>query len=242
MMVERKKEKKENKKKEEIHEIYEVEKDGKEKIIETSGIIKEESARRGEVEKENKILRNVLIAIGIVLLIIVLSIFIGRASTHFNYKGVKFDTVKEGELILYHTSFPVMYNGTKMDYNIYLRNDPRELGKTVPAKGTLLSIDDTVINLTQDIGCDGKEGRGTAIANLVNLYGAVGKTIMKDENASCDALGRYMYIVIQPGNETRIEKFGPNCYNINIKDCEILEGTERFIVGMLVKINADLSK
>ncbi|MCX6750206.1 MAG: hypothetical protein NTZ83_02005, partial [Candidatus Pacearchaeota archaeon] len=63
---------------------------------------------------------------------------------------------------------------------------------------------------------------------------------MRDENASCDELGRYMYIVVQPGEETSVEKFGPNCYNINIKDCEILEGTERFITEMLVKIHSDI--
>jgi hypothetical protein len=47
-----------------------------------------------------------------------------------------------------------------------------------------------------------------------------------------------MYIVIQPGNETRIDKFGPNCYSININNCQILEGTERLIGKMLVAINS----
>ena len=242
-MAEKKKAKKESKKKEEVREIYEIEKGGKEKTVEKKGIILDkEVAKKGEIAKENKILRNVLISIGIILLILVLSVFIGKASTHFKYKDVKFNIVKEGELTLYHTSFPVVYNGTNMMYNIYLRNDPRKLNRKVPAKGTLLSIEDTVLNITQETGCDGKEGRGTAIANLINLYGAIGKDIMKDENASCDDLGRYMYINIQPGNETRIDKFGPNCYNINIKDCEILEGTERFIAGLLVKINFDLTQ
>jgi hypothetical protein len=229
--------KKENKKKEEVHEIYEVKKDGKEKIVETNGIIQKDSIRKGEIERENKLLRNILIAIGIFLLVIVLAFFIAKASHQFKYKGVKFNIVKEGDLILYHSSFPIIYNGSNAVYNIYLRNDPRELEKKVPAEGTLVSIKDTVINITQGIECDGKEGRGTAIANLVNLYGAIGKKIMKDENASCDPLGRYMYINIRPGNETSIKEFGPGCYNININNCEILEGTERFISGMLVRIN-----
>jgi len=241
-MAERKKAKKENKKKEEVHEIYEVKKDGKESIVETKGIIKENIIRKGEIEKENKLLRNVLIFIGIVFLVLVISVFIGKASTHFKYKDVKFDIVKEGELTLYHTSFPVIYNGTNMVYNIYLRNDPRELEKTVPAKGTLLSIDDAFYSVSQEIECDGKQGRNTAIPNLQNTYNAIGKNFIRDENASCDPQGRYMYIVIQPGNETSIEKFGPNCYNININNCEILEGTERFIAGLLVKINVDLTK
>jgi hypothetical protein len=241
-MVEKKKSEKESKKKEEVCEIFEIEKEGKEKTIKSCGFEKEEIAKKGNIEKENKLLRNILIFIGIFLLVIVLSFYIVKASNQFKYKGVKFNIVKEGELTLYHSSFPVVYNGSNAVYNIYLRNDPRELEKEVPATGTLLSIDDTVINITQGIECDGKEGRGTAIANMVNLYAAIGKKIMKDDNASCDFLGRYMYINIRPGNETSIEKFGPNCYNININNCEILEGTERFIVGMLVKINTDSSK
>jgi hypothetical protein len=166
--------------------------------------------------------------------------FIVNAPNKFDYKGVTFNVVNEGNLVLYHTSFPVAYNGGVADYNIYLRNDPREIAETVPAKGTLLDIQDTVINITQEFNCDGKQM--IAIANLNNLYSAIGKKLITDENASCDSLGRYMYVVIQPGNETSVEKFGPNCYNINIKDCEILEGTERFIAGLLVKINLDQSQ
>jgi len=239
-MIKKKNIKKENKKKEEVHEIFEIEKGGKEKIIETKGTIKEDNPRKGEIEKENRLLRNILIFIGIIFLIMVLSFFIANSSNQFKYKGVKFDIMQEGQLTLYHTSFPVMYNGTEMTYNIYLRNDPRELEKKVPASGTLASLDDTVVNITQEFDCDGKQM--IAIGNLQNVYNAIGRSFIRDENASCDSLGRYMYLVIQPGNETSIEKFGPNCYNINIKDCEILEGTERFIVGMLVKINFDLAQ
>ncbi len=235
------KRKKDSKKKKEVREIYKVEKDGKEKIVEAKGIIEEDSARRkGEIEKENKLLRNILIFIGIFLLVIVLSFFIIKFSNQFKYKGVKFNIIEEGELIFYHTSFPVMHNGEIANYNIYLRNDPRELGKKVLAKGPIISIEDAAINMAEDFNCNG-DGI-IAIANLVNLYNALGKNVMKDDNSSCDDLGRYMILNINSGNETNIENFGPNCYNININNCEILEGTERFIVGMLVKINRDLSQ
>lgn len=193
-----------------------------------------------QVKKENKLLRNILLFVGGFLIVFALIFFIINAPNKFDYKGVTFNVVNEGDLVLYHTSFPVAYNGGVADYNIYLRNDPREIAETVPAKGTLLDIQDTVINITQEFNCDGKQM--IAIANLNNLYNAIGRKLITDENASCDSLGRYMYVVIQPGNETSVEKFGPNCYNINIKDCEILEGTERFIAGLLVKINLDQSQ
>lgn len=235
-----KKTKKESEKKEEVHEIFEIKKDGEEKIVETEGTIEEGTARKEEIIKENRLLRKILIFIGIFLLVIVLVFIIRNASTKFNYNGVKFTVIEDGKLTFYQTSFPIIYNKTNATFNIYLRNDPRKLEKKVPAPETPISIDNTVINLTEEFNCNG-DGI-IAVANIVNLYGAVGKKIMRDENASCDPWGRYMYLVIQPGNETSIEKFGSNCYKININNCEILEGTERFIASILVKINSDLSK
>lgn len=203
-------------------------------------------------KKENKILRNFFIFIGVFILIIFFIVFAvndfslrttGKTigiGTHFTYKGVEFNMIKEGELIFYQTSFPIMYNGNPTEYNIYLRNDPRDLEKKVPAKGTLASLDDTVINITQEFDCDGDQV--IAVANIVNLYSAIGKTLVRNETMGCDPLGRYRYITIQPGNTTSVEMVGPNCYDININDCKILEGTERFIVGMLVRINVEQSK
>ncbi len=234
------KKKKGKNKEEKVYEIFEIEKEGKEKILEKINSEKEDISEERDIEKENKILRDILISLGIFVLIVLIAAFFIRSSTHFKYNGVKFNMVKEGELLLYHTSFPVVYQDKEAEYNLYLRNDPRELGGKVPAKGTLLSIEDTVINITEEFDCNGDEV--IAIANLINLYNALGKDIMKDENASCDEQGRYMYLQILSGNETSIEKFGPNCYNININNCEILEGTERFIVGMLVKIKIEQSK
>jgi hypothetical protein len=191
-----------------------------------------------ERKQENKILRNVLIFIGIFFAILIASFIIMRFSNHPKYSGLTFNVIQEGQLTFYQTSIPTLHNGTVAQYNIYLRNDPKELKKEVPFVGAIDSIDNTVINITQEFDCNGDQV--IAIANIVNLYGALNKKIMKDENASCDELGRYMYIVVQPGEETKIEKFGSNCYRIDIKDCEILQGTERFILEMLSKQYSDI--
>jgi hypothetical protein len=234
-MAENKKSKKEEKK--EVHEIYEVKKDGKEKIIETEGTIKEEPVKKGQKSDENKILVSILICLGFLVLMVAAYFIASRSATQFKYDGVKFTVMKQGELTLYQTSFPVIYKGNKSIYNIYLRNDPRILDKKVPAPDTPLVIDNTVVNITKEFNCNGDQV--IAIANIVNLYGAIGKKIIKDANASCDSNGRYMYLTIQPGNETQIEKVGPNCYNIDISKCEILDGTERFITKMLATINSE---
>jgi len=41
---------------------------------------------------------------------------------------------------------------------------------------------------------------------------------------------------------TKIEQFGTACYDIYIKNCEILEGTERFMFETLVKVNEALKE
>jgi hypothetical protein len=200
----------------------------------------ERKEEKKERTKENKILKIILLIIGFFFLAIIVSFVMMRISSHPKYGGLTFNVVQEGELKFYQTSFPIIYKGDVAKYNIYLRKNPNELKRNVPFTGEISSIQDTVIDIKEEFDCDGDQV--IAIANIVNLYGAVNKKIMRDENASCDELGRYMYLVVQSGEETSVEQFGPNCYNINIKDCEILEGTERYIIEMLAKINSDIYK
>jgi len=231
-----KKKKSKNKKKEKVCEIFKIEKKGKEEIKKVCGEEKTEISSEEQIKKQNKQLKQIFIGIGIVVLIFILIIFFIKSTTHFTYKGVvDFEIVKEGDLILYQTKIPIIYQGQPAEYNFYLRNDPRKLEKNVPIKGTLLLLNNAVINATGDFNC---EGDGIiAIANLVNLYNVLGKNLIKDENASCDSLGRYTFLQIQSGNETSIEKTGPSCYNLNVNNCEILEVTERFIAAILARIN-----
>lgn len=153
---------------------------------------------------------------------------------HFDVNGVKFEIVKEGKLILYKTYLPVMYNGTAASYNFYLRKDPRTL-KTMPFNGNLLLESNMVVNMTNSLNCDGDGIIG--LANIVNLYKVLDVNVIKDENASCDATGRYMYLNILEGNETKVEQFGLRCYNIYANNCQILKGTEKFMLETLIRAN-----
>lgn len=197
---------------------------------------KEKRIRKKEqIKSEDKILKNFFIGIGVVIVLIVLVILILNYTKNFEYEGVKFRIVREGELILYKTSIPVIYQGKEIPYNFYLRNDPRNLGENIPFDEEINLAQILVLNSTEDFNCDG-DGI-IAIANLVNLYKISGIEVIKDENATCDAEGRYAFIHLQEGNETSIEKFGPSCYNININNCEILKATERLMLESLIEIN-----
>lgn len=197
---------------------------------------KEKRIRKKEqVKSEDKILKNFFIGIGAVIVVIVLIILILNSAKNFEYEGIKFKIVREGDLILYQTSLPVIYQGKTIPYNFYLRNDPRDLGENVHFYGRINLEQILVINSTESFNCDG-DGI-IAIANLVNLYRISGIEVIKDENAECDAEGRYAFIQLQEGNETNIEKFGPACYNVNINNCEILKATERLMLESLIEIN-----
>ena len=184
-------------------------------------------------ENQNKMLKNFFIGIVLAMIFILAIGLFFKSLTSFDYRDVKFDVVKEGSLVFYQTSFPVFYNESRADYNIYLRNDPRKLEREIPFEGTLELKKMVVLNSTNDFNCDG-DGI-IAIGNLIKLQ-IFGMQIIKDSNASCSQNGEYMFVNIQEGNGTGIEQVGPSCYNINVNNCEILKGTERFMNEAFVEI------
>lgn len=229
-MTGKKKTKKETKK--EVTEFFEVEKDGREKIIKATGAEEEKTETKNQAKEENKILRNILIIIGVLIILIFAGYLFVKNVTNFEYKGVEYRIVREGELILYQTSFPVMYDGREIPYNIYLRNDPRKL-ENLSFNGEINLKKDMVINATGDLTCD---GYGViAIANLAKI-GIFGINVMKDSNATCDESGRYMFLQIRESDESSIEQTGVSCYNLNVNNCEILKVTEKFMAESFAKI------
>jgi len=102
--------------------------------------ISEEISKKEDNKRQNKILRNVLIITGMIFLLIAAIVIIGKSATKFTYEGVKFEMVKEGDLMFYATSLPVNYQGEMRNYNFYLRNDPVFLcevtAPTMPIKAT----------------------------------------------------------------------------------------------------------
>ena len=198
-----------------------------------------ENVSKKQVKNENVILRNLLLGIGIFVLAIVLVVFALGSIRSFDYEGVDFEVVKfcdvEPCLITYQTSVPYIIEGNIVPYNFYIRNDPRKL-KEVTFEGDLHLLSNLVIDSEESFNCDG-DGV-IAIANLVTLYDdALGVSVLKDENATCSNSGDYMFLTLKSGNETKIEQTGQACYDIYINDCEILEGTERFMVETFVEVN-----
>ncbi len=236
-MAKKKSSKKKNLKEEKNVEVFEVEgKDKKVKEIVKKSAPEEEHATKAELKKQQKQLKNIFLVFGFIVLIFIL-VFAGLRIIRISYyENVKFETVQEGELIFYNTKVPLFtedgnyYN----DYNFYLRTKPSDL-KKVPFEGELSLMKGYTINITEELNC---EGYGTiALANLIQQYKLLGIIYINDENASCDAESRYNYFEIKVSNETKIVQRGNStCYDIYVKDCEIIPATEKIMAENFVMI------
>jgi hypothetical protein len=230
------KKKKENKKTEEVTEIFEVEKNGKEKIVEAHGMEEEKPESKDQVKKEKKIFMIVILVMVGLAALFAATYFISDSFNHMEIEGVKFtlDKATMAGKTLYKTSLPVTFNGSRADYNFWLRGNPKKTNE-IPFNGSLLIMKDMVLNQTENFKCDGDGIIG--VANLLKLYSVLDVNVIADKNATCDIQERYVFVNIKAGNETRIEQTGKTCYEIQVKDCEILPATERFMLETFVKAN-----
>lgn len=226
--------------KEEVCEVFDIEKkDGKVEEKRVCDLVEKKKATKEDIKKLNKTLRNILIGLGIIVALILLSLYFLNSVRHFSYRGVEGDVVKEGEIIFHKVAIPLLIQGQKIDYNIYLRHNPEKLDP-IPFEGEIVDFDDLstfsdgayrlILNVTGDLKCNDDDL--ISIGNMMNLK-ALNFKVMKDENATCD--GRYIYLHIKESDYTGIKQIGDACYEAHVADCEILKVTERFMVEMFVK-------
>lgn len=210
-------------------------------------IKKKKTKRKRKTRKKkddyDKILKNFLICAGLILFLVLMIVFVNNQRKSFDYNGVEFKVVEFCDagppcLVTYNTKLPVTYEGKKGNYNFYLRNDPRNLEKKVLFNGEFALKDDMYIDVTFNRFCEGFEQ--IAMENFRQLHSIVGISILNGKNETCESATEKggMYVVIQSSDsKTSIEQTGSACYNINIEDCEILEGTERFMIETFVEVN-----
>lgn len=201
--------------------------------------IEEEVKRRLEgeqVKRSNKQLKMIVSILGILFLTVVVVFYVSYSAKNFEYKGLEFREVMEGKVTFFTTSFP-LYSATGnhiADYNVYLRNNPRDL-KDVPFEGELVLQRDMVLDFEQEFNCDG-DGI-IATANMVNVLSKGMKlNVFKNESLGCDPNGNYVYVRLQEGDKTEIVQTGYSCYEMRVNNCEILDVTERFLIESLSQV------
>jgi len=192
--------------------------------------------------------------VGIIIVIILGFVFVPilyhQIFEKFEYGGVKFEKIKEGQLTFYHGQFPIVYKGNfSAVYNVYFRNDPRK--NKIPINITLGISKKITVSLNNDAHlCEdmilGQSELGKFFGSFpfvknvsTGIYSAsVAKELdmpqITCENASIDST----VIVIQKSETPSIEMGNrENCYILNIGKCEYLETVERFVVGAMAQVN-----
>jgi len=236
-------------------EIFNVEKNGEEKTIREEILSEPKTPSREQLKGERKTFIKIIIVLMGFILMFFAFYLVNYYSNHFKIEGVEFEVDKTTlpGVTLYKTTIPGMikedgnftagiYGKSKqVYYRIWFRNDPRTL-EYIPFDGNIVLLKNIVLNATNSFNCNG-DGI-IAIANLQKVYNTIGATMIKDGNATCDNAGRYTFLRISEGNETKISEYNDNgeCYEIEVNECEILPATEKFMLEILIKVNQEMKK
>lgn len=179
------------------------------------------------------------------IVIFLISSFAFNALATFEYNGLTFTKEKFGEIPVYHYYY--FFNDPKgklYQYNLYLRKDPRK--NTVPITGNIILPDKKFIyisiNTTGLEQCPDSVIATSALTGFLtnNQFTVKGATPIKElaeelkvQHATCENLPNNVVILIQEGNETKIEKENM-CHTISVANCEILDAVEKFQVQAIL--------
>jgi len=232
------------------------EKDSAEDILKNIDEDKDVQQKELEGKQSKQLLWAVILMLALIIIIIAVPFINHNFINKFEYKGLEFQKTKLGDLIFYSVKFPVIAATGQVtgDYAVNFRIDPRELAK-IPARipnNRITFIQRSIggynpVYLTFDPDLKLCEDTSIALMNLAGFLRDSGLEISSastDQNYSeendlkhkdCDSskVASDTIIKISEGNETSVTQLQKNCYEIKFKDCEILEGSERFMLVML---------
>jgi len=234
-MVEKKKAKKKTKKKE-VCNTFNISDGKKEKSAVSCGSIEEKHASKKQIKNFSKTLGIVLAFLAFLFLLFFVIYYISASSKTVNFKGVEYTKLQVGEVLFYHAQIPYLKDLEGTKYNVYLRSNPKEISKKIPLDGEDISWKQLVVTnySTNGLVCEGYSIIAQANFNQI-LKEGIGLTLLSNNTVSCDEENRYMYLSIEAGDETKIEKIGESCYRLEFTNCEILEVTERFLLEAISK-------
>jgi hypothetical protein len=215
---------------------------GKEKIEESTGEKELEKNKAKKRENEFKWLIIVMV-LSIVVFLVFFWLF-KFASVSFKYEGMKFEKEAYSNLNFYHTQLSISRIDGKFIYDLYMRNDPRTLQK-IPANFSFRFKYTSVVSFEPAV--DDCPQAGLAGASIGNLFSGIGSKVYgatTNEEFSnltgkpfitCNDSDKMTVVEIRESDSTYIEQNG-DCYILHVKNCEILEVSEKFVLDSLVQI------
>ena len=226
------------KKEENLEKVSEETKDGEEITLDKGEIRMDE---KEITKKQDKQTKWIVIVMALALVsVFLIPYFLGK-SGEFNYGGLEFKKILFDKLPLYHSRIPLtsITGNVVSNYNLYLRNDPRDL-EYIPIKGEIRLLKNVVFTFNPEMVCKNEIIASTSVVGFIQgatsanlIPGTPNKSEASDKlaYADCDS-DKHTTIIFDLGNQTEIIQEKPNCYRINVANCEVVEAAERFIIGM----------
>ncbi|MFH1500649.1 MAG: hypothetical protein ABIE22_01760 [archaeon] len=178
----------------------------------------------------------------------------------FEYGGLEFKKVAYGELQLYHARMPMadITGRVIANYNLYLRNDPRDLSY-IPIEediellgNTVISVDESIEKCKDNYRVIAQLAEFLASADIKAEFALTNKNLAKEQGlnyATCQEsefaelqIGeggvdvhakKRSILILREGNESSISRGAENCYVLSISSCENVKVVERFIVATI---------
>ncbi len=202
--------------------------------------------RKSWINKQEKQIRFLVFLIFFIILSIFLVNWLAQRTKNFEYAGLKFTEIKQGNLVLYKTTFYLssVMGDVIAEMPFYFREDPRKL-EYIDIEGEIMldarkpvalaiskedaeSCEDSVLAATTlSIPFFGKLGVETFPAS-------VDKEEAEERNityVTFNDISRYNIILFKQAEVTKITGKG-SLYVLTYKDCEIMNVTERFVLGI----------
>mgnify|MGYP001578100492 CR=1 FL=1 len=201
-------------------------------------------AKERKIERE---LLGILIFLAVLVVVFVVSTAYFKSLNYFEYNGLTFAKKRVGDIpLFYHVYYIKSQAGNLIQYNLYLRNDPRYNNISITGVPSRLLSPGAVAYLSVNSGGlqDCRYG-SLAVASISSFMSDNQMKVIagnldfweagsrKDKWVTCENQPGNRVVELLKGNETKVSIEG-NCYKIEVADCQILEAVEKLVVQSVV--------
>ncbi len=206
--------------------------------------IQKKETKERKIEKE---ILGVLIFLGVLIGVFVIASSYFKSLNYFEYEGLTFSKERAGNIQVFHHNYYLKVAGKLINYNFYIRNDPRYNNISIEGKSQLLAPGAVAYITVNSEGIQSCKSGPLALGGLSgfladNQMKVIGGNLnfwdvplKKNEWVTCENKLGNRVVEIFEGNETKITIDG-SCYRISVSNCEILEATEKLQVQSIVDV------
>ncbi len=207
----------------------------------------EKTENQQEDKKEEKNYSSQTKLVVTVMIVLIASAFIvfwfSQEQKKFELDGVEFYKEDDGTVVFYNSLLAyVSVTGEQVPFILKLRTNPEELAE-IPVRGNIQLLDRAVISLSPEmINCSDVQMMVFDMALTLKAFGTNStlgtpdRAFAEENNftlADCRNSLNQTVVLFKEANITEIDQEAlifKNCYIIGVKECQVREGYERFIL------------